>query len=573
MRKSLATVGVFALMVGTVSACTTNEGTSGEGDDFKEHVGSIGTAEQSQGPAPDVKGAKEGGTITYLAATEFDHIDPTQTYYVDTMEIGNMFARKLNQYRVIDGNPVVVGDLATDPGKDVSGECTEWEFTLKDGVKYEDGSEIVAEDIAYGISRSFALNQGPQFWTEWLKGAEDYEGPFDGEDIAPGINVEGDKKISFELESAHCDLPYMAAMSSSAPLPRDKEPDSPKEYERKPFASGPYKFKEEWSPKKGMTLVRNDEWDAKTDPIRHQYPEQIKVSFDMEEKQATDTIINDAEKDQHSYVTSLAASKVSTIAKNEELKERTLEAPGIFVYWMGINNLKIKDPDVRKALNYAIDRVSLVQSAGGTHVAQPATTTLSPTVNGFNDYDLYGGERGDKEKAKELLKGKDIDKLTYAYRDSGDAKDIATNIQEQLKQVGIDVDLEGLPQQTAPDTLEAKDNPYDLYMKNWGADWPSGSTVLPVLYDGRQIRDEGNTNNIFYDNEEVNEQIDKITQMTDLDEANKAWGELDEKIMKEDSPQVPLYYSKHFSLHGSKVGGLYLSSVTGTVSLTNVYAK
>jgi peptide/nickel transport system substrate-binding protein len=575
MRKSLATVGVLALLVGTAAACSSNEGGSADDDKFGEHTGSVGTAEQSKGPAAEVKGAEKGGKVTYMASTVFDHMDPTQTYYVATIEVGNMFNRKLTQYKIIDGQTVVVGDLATDPGKDVSdGKCTKWEFTLKDGLKYEDGSEIKAEDVGYNISRSFALTQGPQFFAEWLKGSDDYEGPFDGgEDLAPGITVDGNK-ITFELKSGHCDMPYMAAMSTSAPLPKDKDTDNPEDYDKHPFSSGPYKFADSWSSGKGVKLVKNDQWDPKTDPIRHQYPDEINVTFDLDLKQSSETVMAASGDDKYAYVTDLDPSVLSTVANDEEMAKRSIEEPGIFTYWMGINNERITDPDVRKALNYAINKESIVKTYGGSHVAIPGYSTLSPTVNGYKEFDFYGGSKGDKKKAKEMLKGKDVGTLTYAYRDTGSQPEIAANLKEQLKEVGIELEIEGLPQQTAPVTLGShKDNKYDLYMKNWGADWPSGSTVLPPIYDGRTIKDAGNVNNIFYNNDDVNKRIDEINAMTDLEEANKAWGELDEQIMKEDAPMVPLFYSKHFSLNGGKVGGLYLSSVSGTVSLTDVFAK
>ena len=573
MRKTLATAGALALMVGTVAACSTNEGTSGEGQEFEEHTGTIGTAEQSQGPAPEVEGATKGGTVTQLAPTVMNHLDPTQTYYVDTIELGNMFARKLTQYRVIDGQNVVVGDLAVDPGTDVNGDCTTWEYTLKDGVKYEDGSEVVAEDVAYAISRSFKLQEGPQFFVEWLKGAEDYEGPFESGELAPGITVDGDKKITFEWKSPHCDTPYMVSMPTTAPLPKDKDTKNPLDYDKHPFSSGPYKFADDWSEGKGVNLVRNENWDPNTDPIRHQYPDEIKVNFDMELKQVSDTLVADQAEDQTSFSTALDPSVLTTIAEDEELSARSIESPGIFTYWIGINNERITDPDVRKALNYAIDKEAIVKIAGGTHSAVPATTTLNPTVNGFKDFDLYGGTKGDKEKAKELLKGKDVPTLTYAYRQGGNGEDIAANIQEQLKEVGVTIEIEGLPEQTAPTTLTAHPNKYDLYMKNWGADWPSGSTTMPPIYDGRTIRDSGNVNNEFFNVDEINTRIDEINSMSDLDESAKAWGELDEQIMKEYAPMVPLYYSVHFSLMGSKVGGLYLTSATGTLSWTDVYVK
>ncbi|MEK8109400.1 ABC transporter substrate-binding protein [Micromonospora sp. M12] len=56
-----------------------------------------------------------------------------------------------------------MGDLAETPGKNVNNDCKVWEFTVKDGVKFEDGRPITSKEIAYGIARSFDpdLSGGP----------------------------------------------------------------------------------------------------------------------------------------------------------------------------------------------------------------------------------------------------------------------------------------------------------------------------------------------------------------------------------------------------------------------------
>ncbi|ADD45138.1 ABC transporter substrate-binding protein [Stackebrandtia nassauensis] len=581
MRKSLATVGVLALMVSTVAACSSNEGGKDEGTkDFEVKPAVISKdAKDSEGPASEVKGAQTGGEATYLAPTTFDHLDPRQTYYVNTLEIGRLFSRQLTSYRVMGEETKVVGDLATGPGKDL-GDCKAWEYELKDGLKYEDGSPIKADDIAYAISSTFdsRLQDGPSsYFRGWLKGAEKYKGPFkDKGSRAPGIKVDGDNKITFELSSPHCDLPYMAAMSVTSPLPEKKEAKNPADYDFKPFSSGPYKFEGKWSENKGVTLVKNENWDPKTDPIRHQYVDTFKVNFGDNHKATTDALRADKGADATSMTDTVDINQVPEIVKDKELMKRVENVPGIFVYWMGINNMKIKDPDVRKALAYAVDKEAIVKATGGSSQATPASTTLSPTVAGYEDQmDMYKGPKGDKKKAKELLKGKDVKSLTYAYRASPANKKIASSLQDQLKEVGIELKIKELSETEAPSILsDPQENKYDLYMKNWGADWPTGYSVLQPIYDGRTITDDpGNVNNIWFDEKEVNDQIDKVMNMTDPEEQNKAYMDLDKKILEEYMPMVPLYYSKTFAMHGSKVGGLYSTNTTGTTSFTDVFVK
>ncbi len=70
-------------------------------------------------------------------------------------------------------------DLATDTGKP-SKNATVWTYTLKDDLKYEDGSKITTADIKYGIERSFAaeLSGGAPYLCDWLIGGDTYQGPY-----------------------------------------------------------------------------------------------------------------------------------------------------------------------------------------------------------------------------------------------------------------------------------------------------------------------------------------------------------------------------------------------------------
>ena len=74
----------------------------------------------------------------------------------------NLVTRALTQY-VYDpetNDMVLAPDMATDLGTP-NEDNTEWTFTLRDGLKYEDGTDVKAEDVAYAISRSFAIEELP----------------------------------------------------------------------------------------------------------------------------------------------------------------------------------------------------------------------------------------------------------------------------------------------------------------------------------------------------------------------------------------------------------------------------
>src|ERR1035437_10155787 len=136
--------------------------------------------------------AKAGGTLYYLTNQPADHLDPQRTY--NPRDIANevrMLYRTLTSFPVASGKAgtKLVADLATDTGTANAGGKS-WKFTLKDGVKWQDGSDITCADLKYGVSRAFAttvISGGPNYASENLhipadpKGGSVYKGPYVGD--------------------------------------------------------------------------------------------------------------------------------------------------------------------------------------------------------------------------------------------------------------------------------------------------------------------------------------------------------------------------------------------------------
>ena len=107
----------------------------------------------------------KGGNVNVLMSSDFQTLDPGNSNYVQTANVGQLYYRTLTMAKETAGQPPkIVPDLATDLGKASSDGLT-WTYTLKDGLKYEDGSPITSADIKYGIERTFARDvytQAPQ---------------------------------------------------------------------------------------------------------------------------------------------------------------------------------------------------------------------------------------------------------------------------------------------------------------------------------------------------------------------------------------------------------------------------
>ena len=92
---------------------------------------------------------------------------------------------------------------------------------------------------------------------------------------------------------------------------------------------------------------------------------------------------------------------------------------------------------------------------------------------------------------------------------------------------------------------------YDMVLSSWQPDMPSPNANLTPLFESTQIGN-GNYNLARYANEEVDAALLEASSTLDADEAAAKWAAVDKRIM-EDSPVVPLIYSKNSFIHGSGV--------------------
>ncbi len=576
-RVALAVLSAVALTT-TLAACSKNTGSDqGTTEKHAAQTSSIANdPKDSQGPAKPVPGAVTGGTFHYLSEQDFEHLDPQRTYVVDASAVEQLFVRTLTMFRETgDGKLTLVGDLATTPGTDVDHDCKKWQFTLKDGLKYEDGSPITAADVAYGVARSFApdMNEGPTYIQSWLADSDDYnatyKGPYgNGAKMPPGVSVQGDKQITFTFKQPQCDMPFASSMGITAPVPASK--DAHTKYDNRPFSSGPYKI-DKYSRGTSLTLVRNKYWDPKTDAVRHAYFDKFVAEIGASDVQQTNrTMASNGDDAYATQYQNVPASLLPKVLGNASVKKRMVQGLSPFVSYLDVNTQRIKDLKVRQALNYAFDRGAYLQARGGSITGQPATTIESPLTIGYQKYDAYpGGKHGDVAKAKELLAGKHP-KLVYAYSNTSANQPTAAAIKAALERAGFQIVLRPIDKSSYYDQVGQKNNPYDLYINTWASDWPSGATIIPPLYNGRQIEPRGNKDYSYLNVPEVNDQIAKISKMP-AEKAAPEWAKLDKQIMTTYAPVVPIISTSNVTLSGTKCKNVILSAVLGNPIYYNAY--
>ncbi|MER6225631.1 ABC transporter substrate-binding protein [Streptomyces sp900105755] len=579
-RNFLIATGVAAASTTVLSACSSGDDSKSASkipsvSDAKTMNIPVGTKADSTGPAPEVAGAVKGGTIYSLDQFDMDHLDPAQIYVATEGAITRPILRGLTGYKVDEkGGATLVGDVATDAGTMKDGGKT-WSFTIKDGIKWEDGAELSMDDVRHTFERLFAtfVTEGPRYVQQWLVGGDKYKGPYDGKSLS-SIEVSG-KTITFNLTEARTDFNYTLAMPGYGLVP--KKHDTKEAYDKRPYALGPYKIGSR-SVGKSLTYVRNEHWDASTDSIRNAYPDKFVFQFGFQPVASTDRYIADKGNDQYamSIFNEVAAERIAQVLTNATLKKRVLTQVDTVTYYWPINMTRVKDLKVRQAINWAWPHQQLQTIRGGRSTSELATTILSPVTPGYTKFDLYGVDKkpgGDPAKAKALLKeaGKEGYKLVIAYQQSDNAVKQAVAIKNALEAAGFTVVNKQIDKTTFYTQIGKIDNEYDLFAAGWSPDWPNGYSVFYPCWSGKNIGD-GRSNYAQLNDPSVNKAIDAAAKIADTAAANKAWGAIDKQIM-ELSAVVPDYHSIRNWMYGSKVGNVVYDAGNTCIALTKLYAK
>ncbi|MEH0546980.1 ABC transporter substrate-binding protein [Streptomyces sp. B21-105] len=498
---------------------------------------------------------QKGGTVTYEYSDVPDSFDPGNTYYAYMYNLSRVYARPLMTFQPgagEEGNKLVP-DLAASAGVPTDGGKT-WTYKLRPGLKYQDGTAITSKDVKYAVERSnFArdvLSLGPNYFQQLLVGGEAYKGPYKDKKGLASIETPDDTTIVFKLKSAFQEFDYLVATPQTAPVPEAK--DKGVDYVKNIVSSGSYKF-ESYEEGKQVTLVRNENWDPKSDPLRKQYPDKIVVKL----KVNPETIDQDVQAGDAIDLggTGVQAATQANVVTKPDLKANTDNTYGGRLVYLAINTKVAPFDNVacRKAVQYAVDKVSVQTAEGGPIRGDIATTVLPPDIPGYAKADAYAtdGNKGDVTKAKEQLKACGKTAITTNITARSDRQpeiDAATAIINSLKQVGINASLKQYPSgkyftDYAGVPAFNKKNNVGLMMMQWGADWPGGYGFLQQILNGAAIGASGNTNLSELNDPEVNANLAKAIGTQDATQRNAIYTQIDKKVMDE-AALVPLTYFK-----------------------------
>ncbi len=533
----------------------------------------------------------DGGTLHALSLGPVVTWDPQRIASRDDMAFATrVFARTLTAYapNTDPGEQArLVGDLATDtgtPGKDLR----TWSFTLRDGVRWQDGSPVTCADVAYGISRTFATQEiggGPTdalavlAIPRQMDGTSTYPGPYATGEAAEKAQAAFDKavtckgqQITFTLSAPLSDFNELVSQAAFGPVKESADRRGEGGYDV--FSAGPYMLKGTWEAGKGGTFVRNPSWNRSSDPIRRAHPDEIRFQEGLDTQAVAQQVMADGETGRVSVSLGSAPPAIQQhITAVESLRERSVNPrTGVVDYLVpNTRSAVFKDEKVRLALAAATNRDAYVTAIGGTTAADPARSLVPAGLPAAHDADPVGtGTRGDAARAKALLAeaGKTGPvPFTVAYRSTPTADKAMAALVAGWRLAGF----EPTTRPITDDYFTAISDPklaaeVDVFWSNWAPAWASASTILPPLFDSSiNITDAGPGRDYGYWNStDLNARMAKVQTIADRSAREKAWAEIDKELLGAGA-YIGLAERRALYISGSDVRNLSANTVIGGV--------
>ncbi|PUB08493.1 ABC transporter substrate-binding protein [Paenisporosarcina sp. OV554] len=418
------------------------------------------------------------------------------------------------------------------------GLATKWEpsedgltytFTLREGVKFHDGTDFNAEAVVKNFER-------------WANGTEDQFpyyasmfGGFKGDEghVIDSVTADGDYTVVFKLKRPQSPFLKNIAMSPFAiasPTAFEKFGDK---FGDNPVGTGPFTFVE-WKKNDSITIDKNaDYWDK-------ELPKLDKVIFRaIPDNSARLNALSTNEID---LADGINPSDTKTVTDNAKLQ--LFERPSMNVGYLGLTNTRppFDNVKVRQAVNHAIDKQAIIDAFfnGGAEIAK---NPMPSSISGYND-DIAGYDFN-PEKAKALLKEAGFEDgfemelwaMPVPRPYMPDGTKVAEVIQKNLADIGIKAKI--VSYEWATYLEKTKNGEADAFMLGWTGDNGDADNFLYTLLDKDNI---GSNNYSFYSNDKVHDILIAAQSEVDEDKRNELYAQAQE-IIFEDAPWVPLAHS------------------------------
>ncbi|WP_024866805.1 ABC transporter substrate-binding protein [Butyrivibrio sp. FCS014] len=337
---------------------------------------------------------------------DIDGLDPHNATGAGTREVFyNIFEGLVKADENGNLNPAVASDYT------ISDDSTVYSFTLRDGIKFHDGSPVTVEDIKYSLERNMGVDGGEPLIKAYSK--------------IDSVNIIDDKNVEIVLKEADSDF---LTQLTVAIIPASNEHP-----ETTPIGTGPYKYVSS-SPQENFIVTRFDDYWGQPAYIKD-------VVFKIESNM--DAIVMDLEGGSIDMMARVTSTQAAQLSDKFEVYEGTMN----LVQALYLNNdvKPFDDVRVRQALCYAVNPqeiMDFVSDGAGTEVG----SAMFPAFTKYFMPELNDTYNTDVDKAKALLAEAgypDGFEFTITVASNyGQHVDTAQVIAEELKAIGVNAKIQ-----------------------------------------------------------------------------------------------------------------------------------
>jgi ABC-type transport system substrate-binding protein len=253
-------------------------------------------------------------------------------------------------------------------------------------------------------------------------------------------------------------------------------------------------------------------------------------------------------------------------------KGRYFVHPSNSISYFALNTSRgiFKDPTVRRAVAYAVDRPAITR-LGGLNFGTPNEQILPPGIPGYRNADIYPVGRPNIAKAKALLGGGTGKVVMYTTNDQ-QGVNTGQLVQANLKAIGLDVEVKPLTFAVLIDKAGTRGDPFDIVSIGWFADYPDPYDFINILLDGRSIVAKNNVILSYFHSPAYERKMDRAARLTG-DARYRAYGNLDIDITRNQSPLVITNNQNVREFISAKVGCANYSYAWGGLNIVMLCPK
>lgn len=556
MKKFVA-VAMAGCLAASLAACGSTASSSAATD-------SAATAEEA------TEATATGTGFTVQLGPNPETLDPALNSAIDG---ANTIITIFEPLLLVNENNEVVGGQAE--SWEVSEDGLTWTFTMRDGLKWSDGSDLTAKDFEYSFKRLADPNTAAPYGQTVVgmiagyaeaTGNPDADGNQTTEPNPDALQVEASedgKTLTIHLSYPCSYFDKIAAFAAMSPVQQATIETNGDSWCTQPdtfICNGPYMISE-WTPSERIVLTKNPNYVGGWDTSRI-VSDTITLLL-IEDEAAAYAAYNSGEAQ---LVKSVPSDEIPSLTKAEDGGDFYVDS-NLGTYYLSVNCERepFTDPLVRKALSLAIDReyVSEVVMQGTYSPAHgiscPGITDadgsqFADNANGGEPY-ISSDYEANLEEAKSLLaeagypNGEGFPAITYSTNDQGYHMPLAEYLQTAWSELGIDVTIETV--EWASFTPQRRAGDYDVCRNGWVMDYDDPSNMLELFQTGNGNNDGKYSNPEFDAAIEASKVADKATHFEQLHKA--------EDILMEDMGCIPVAYYNDFWLQSSSLQGTWHS--------------